>query len=268
MAPGDLDRILSTADGGSSILARALAILQIVRRGGGLSAREISAAADLPRTTTYRLVNQLEAAGFLVEHDGLFHPGKQLSGLRDEARHLVDFAHPIQAALAAETGLAAILTVRVHLLALTLHGVPGRLARGAAFVVGESHGLHAGASATPLLALAPAAVIDSVLTGNLRRYTAATPTAADLPAVLAKIRTDGHAVSHGQVQPEWSAVGVPVLIDDTPVCCLSLAAPHHFLDEQAALRALHVGVERLVASVPTTLGHSLWQPSTPEGDIT
>ncbi len=268
MGAHDLRRILATASSGSSVLARGLAVLQIVREGGSLPVRGIAEAADLPLATTYRLVNQLQAAGFLVEHDGHLHPGRQLTGMRDEGRHLIDYASPVLNALAAETGLSAILTVRVHHLALTLHGVAGRRARRAAFVVGQTHGLHAGASATPLLALAPGSVLEAVLAGPLRRYTANTPTSADLPGKLARIRAQGHDVSHGEVQPEWSAVGVPVLIDDTPVCCLSLAAPAHLLSIETSLPALRDGVDWFVESVPSTVGSSLWEPTQiPEGEL-
>lgn len=268
MTPEDLERILATAQSGSSVLARGLAVLQIVREGGSLQVREIAEAAGIPVATTYRLVRQLEASGFLVEHDGRLHPGGQLTGMRDEARHLVDYASPVLSALAAETGLSAILTVRVHHLALTLHGVAGRRARRAAFVVGQTHGLHAGASATPLLASAPQAVIDAVLAGRPRRYTTLTPTVEELPEKLARIRARGYDSSRGEIQPEWAAVGLPVVIDDTPVCCLSLAAPIHVMDEQAALAALRTGVRHLIESVPTTVGPSLWEPTqVPEGDL-
>ncbi len=267
MTPETLRRILATGESGSSVLARGLAILQIVRGGGGMAVREIAAASGLPLATTYRLVQQLESAGFLVEHHGQYHPGRQLTGVRDEARHLVDYASPVLHDLAAQTGLSAVLTVRVHHLALNLHAVAGRLARRAVFVVGQTHGLHAGASATPLLALAPQTVVDAVLAGAPRRYTAATPTVAELPDKLARIRERGYDATVGEIQPEWGAVGVPVVIDETPLCCLSLAAPSHLLQEQQSLAALRDGVQRLVDSVPAAVRQSLWEPAQrPVGD--
>lgn len=266
MTTGDLARILATGEDGSAVLARGLAILQIVRESGGLTAQEISTRSGIPRATVYRLVEQLQAAGFLVEYHGRHHPGRQLSGMHAEGRHLVDFAHPILHALATETGLAAVLSVRVHHLALTLDGVAGPKGRRAAFVVGQTHGLHAGASAKPLLAFAPASVTSAVLAGSLRQYTANTPTAVELPERLARIREQGFDVSHGERQPEWSAVGMPVPIDDTPACCLSLAAPRHAFDEAAMLDALRDAVRRLVESVPSDARSALWQSSAhPEG---
>lgn len=258
MATGDLQRVLASGQQGSSVLARGLGVLQVVREQGSLSVREVADRTGIPLASTYRLVRQLLAAGYLVDHDGSLHPGPLLTGARDQDHHLVEFARPVLHALAQRTELSAILTVRVHHLALTLDGIAGRLARRAAFVIGQTHGLHAGGSATPLLAFAPQDVQSSVLSARLRRYTARTPDAATLPAKLQSIRERGYDATVGEVQPCWAAVGVPAFIDGTLVCCLSLAAPEHLLDVPAAVGELRAGVRDLAAAVPRSIGPDLW----------
>lgn len=263
-----LERILATGEAGSSILARGLGVLHLVAASSGASVKELSARADLPLATTYRLVHQLRAAGFVVEQDGRIHAGAAMAPAA-EGPHLVDYARPALRRAAAETGLSAVLTVRVHTLALCLDVIQAGRGPGASFRIGETRVLYAGASATPLLAFASDAVVDNVLSSGLRRYTAATPTAETLRDKLAEIRARGYDVTHGEVQPHWTGVGLPVFQSDRVYCCLSLTGPSSRIsDPDQLVAALQRAAGLLDGGQPSTSHDLLWNPTDPTTEST
>jgi len=259
-----LQKILATGALGSSILARGLGVLHLVAASSGASVKELAEKADLPLATTYRLVNQLREAGFVVEYDGRVHAGAAIApAAREEGPHLVDYARPALHTAAAESGLTAVLTVRVHTLALCLDVVPAGRGASALFRIGETRALYAGASATPLLAFASEAVVENVLAAGLRRYTAATPTPENLREKLAQIRTRGYDVTRGEIQPQWTGVGLPVFQHENVYCCLSLTGPTARVTHPDRLVAiLRESADLLTRSQPSSQ-RLLWNPTEP-----
>lgn len=260
-----LQKILATGTLGSSILARGLGLLHIVAGSSGASVKELAERADLPLATTYRLVTQLREAGFVVELDGRIHAGAAMApGPREEGPHLVDYARPALTKAAAASGLTAVLTVRVHTLALCLDVVPAGRGASASFRIGETRALYAGASATPLLAFASEAILESVLAAGLKRYTAATPTSEGLRDKLGTIRERGYDISSGEVQPQWTAIGLPVFQHESVYCCLSLTAPTARMPRTEGLVAiLRESADLLTSSQPPTARGMLWNPTDP-----
>ncbi|MQA94393.1 MAG: hypothetical protein GEV11_06960 [Streptosporangiales bacterium] len=167
-------------------------------------------------------MTSLKKAGYLAEVDHRLLPSGRLADRSaDRPEHLLDLAGPTLNRLRRESGLSVALTVRVHTAALCLD--TRRSGSGyVAFHPGEILPLHAGASATPLLAPAPEPVRRQVLNGRPQRFTAATPAADTLATELETIRRQGHHVTRGWVTPGMAAVGVPVTAGGRCVCALSL----------------------------------------------
>lgn len=265
----ETERILCTGEGGSAVLARGLALLHIVHSVGEISVRDLSQRSLIPLATTYRLVRQLVESGFAIENDGRIHAGPQIAPAPAAGpMHLVDYAGPFLRELARETGLTAVLTVRVHTLALCLDVVRGAVqARSASFRIGEPSALHAGASATPLLAYAPKRVLAQVRAGGFKRYTAHTPGEDEVLAKLQTIRSQGYDVTFGERQPLWAAVGVPVFDDGEPLCCLSVTGPSlGFPPTDRMVNKLTVAATRLSQSIPHDQRTELWQSDDEHAD--
>jgi DNA-binding IclR family transcriptional regulator len=260
----ELERILATGQEGSSILARGLGFLHLVAASSGASVKELSERAGLPLATTYRIVNQLRGAGFVVEYDGRIHAGAAMAPASTEGPHLVDYARPALIRAARPTGITAVLTVRVHTLALCLDVVPAGSSGAPVFRIGATRTLYAGASATPLLAFAAPAVVANVLGSGIKRYTAATPTAEALPAKLAEIRQRGYDLSHGEIQPQWTALGLPVFDRGSVFCCLSLTGPSaQFADVDLLLATLREAADHLTKHLPASSDGLPWNATDP-----
>lgn len=262
-----LQQILSTSESGSSILARGLALVHLVGQYAGATMRELSDWSGIPLATTYRIVAQLEQAGYVIDVDGQIHTGTAMSPNDPEDPHIVDLARPALRYLAATARENAILTVRVNTLSLCLDAAAPRGARQASFRVGQSRPLHAGASATPLLAFANEEIIDRVLASQLRRYTSQTPDETALRAKLGEVRRRGYDVTEGEIQPLWTAVGMPVLIDNRPVCCLSLVGPTvEMTDISGFVGTLRDVAAELASTMSTAQTGHWWTPSDPTGE--
>jgi DNA-binding IclR family transcriptional regulator len=76
-----------------------------------------------------------------------------------------------------------------------------------------------------LLAYAPEAVLHDLLRTGLRKFTRNTPDAATLLRQLAEIRQRGYAMTDSEIDPDATAVAVPVQWGDMVVCGLSVAGP-------------------------------------------
>ncbi|MGW0737688.1 IclR family transcriptional regulator [Streptomyces sp. NPDC002851] len=246
-----------------SSLDRGLRILAFIQDRGQAEVAEIIAGLGIPSSATYRYVRQLKNAGFLAEIDGRLLPSERLTDRpADGSGHLVDLARLVLTDLYRRSGLNVVLAVRVHTAALCLD--TRRSGTGSvSFHAGQILSLYAGASAIPLLALAPGAVQRQVLRGRLQRFTAATPGAAALRAELATIRAQGYHVSHGWLAPGMTAVGVPVVVAGSCLCALSLVGrDEEMTDIAAPLELLRDAVGELTARLPQALS-SAWIPPDP-----
>ncbi|MCP3804982.1 helix-turn-helix domain-containing protein [Allokutzneria sp. A3M-2-11 16] len=234
-----------------SSLERGLQILAFVQDHGQVDTAEIIAGLDIPSSSAYRYVRLLRNAGFLAEVDGKLMPSERLADSSEHrSEHLIDTARPLLTMLRRRSGLNVALTVRVHTAALCLD--TRRTGTGSvAFRPGEILMLHAGASATPLLAAAPQVVQQQVLRGKLQRFTAATPDAAALRVELAAATERGYHVSRGWLTPGMTAVGMAVVVAGSCMCALSLIGRDGELtDVSDAVALLREAVDELSKSLP------------------
>ncbi|GAA4026420.1 IclR family transcriptional regulator [Arthrobacter methylotrophus] len=208
-----------------SSLQRGLEILSEVTRSGPMRVDDIASALDIPVSTAYRYVKLLKESDFLYDIDGVYSAGLRISS-RDEQtqkQHIVEMAASTMTRLRQLTNETVILTVRVQAAALCLERLPAGRTSMLSFYRGSVRPLYAGASATALLAYAPPDVIASVRTGSMRRFTALTPSSERLGQILPTIRSNGYAVSEGEVDPFMVGVAAPVFRHGHCICALSVA---------------------------------------------
>lgn len=247
-------------------LDRGLRILGFIQDRGQAEVAEVVAGLGIPMSTVYRYVASLKKAGYLAEVDHHLLPSGRLADRSaDRPEHLLDLAGPTLNRLRRESGLSVALTVRVHTAALCLD--TRRSGSGyVAFRPGEISPLHAGASATPLLAYAPEAVRRQVLAGRPHRFTAATPDADSLPTELETLRRQGYHLTRGWVTPGMSAAGIPVTAGGRCLCALSLVGTDGELADPAEPVRL---LGEAAAELGDRLGRGLdtgWAPPDPEAD--
>lgn len=243
-----------------SSLDRGLRILAFIQDRGQVDIAEIIEQLCIPSSSTYRYIRALQRAGFVTEVDGKVLSSDRLADPSSrESDHLVSIARPILTRLGRESGLNVVLAVRVHTAALCLDA--WRSGRGSVgFHPGEILALYAGASATPLLAMAPQSVQRQVLSADPHRFTAATPDAATLASELAGVRRRGYHVTRGWLTPGMTAIGVPLIVGGTCLCALSLVGPHRALNAStASLVLLKSAVAEMGASLPRALS-TAWTP--------
>lgn len=254
------------AAGELSSLDRGLRILAFIQDRGQADVTEIISELGIPSSAAYRYVRLLKKSEFLTEIDGKLLPSERLADrAAGGSGHLVDLARPVLTDLYRRSGLNVVLAVRVHTAALCLD--TRRSGSGSvSFHAGQILSLYAGASAAPLLALAPASVQRQVLQGRVQRFTAATPGAAALRTELAAIRAQGYHVSKGWLAPGMTAIGVPVIVAGSCLCALSLVGRDDALtDITEPLDCLRDAVAELTARLPQALS-TAWIPPDNEND--
>jgi DNA-binding IclR family transcriptional regulator len=167
-----------------------------------------------------------------IEDDanGTFRPGLRILSLARVVRRQLTMgqvALPVMQELSRVTNETILLTVISGPHAVCIERVDGPQAVRATLERGAVLPLHAGASATVLLAYADEALQSAVAGGSLRRFTEHTVTdPAELRRMLEQIRTAGFAFSDGEVDLGVRAVAVPVLTRGRGlVAALSLVAP-------------------------------------------
>lgn len=227
--------------GGTQALDRALGVIfALAEAERPLSVPEIAERVGVPQSTTYRLIQSLEQRGLLQRRG----PNRISLGLRildlsrvvfhQLERDLLQRAHPIMAELARVTGEATVLMGRVGMHAISLDSVdsPNTLVR-MAFESGRVLPLHLGASNKSLLAFLPETVIEEVIAMACRE----TPSLLSerLRQDLATIRAQGYAVTTGELDPEATGIGAPVLdAHGHAVASLSVAGPNGRLEPRVA----------------------------------
>lgn len=189
-----------------------------------LTAGELAARLGTARSTAYRYLQALTAAGFVEEDpSGGFRLGMRIFELARVARRSHGFAElagPVLGELAQATGETALLTRRHGnaVVCLDKREADGRLLR-ISYERGTVLPPNAGASALILFAWDdPATLTDMLETTTLPQHTPATPVRpADISAILALVRDQGYLVSHGTLDPDAVGVAAPVRNEDGAV---------------------------------------------------
>ena len=217
-------------------LRRGLAVLRVLAgRPGPISAAAIARELDLPRSTTYHLLTELEAAGFVVHL-----PAERRYGLGIAAfelgsaylRHdpLERLAAPLLRKLADRAGHTAQLGVLNGNELLYL--VKERPAAPETLVtdVGVRLPAHLPASGQALLAHLPPAHVRALYprpAAFVTRTGRGPSSLAALRRSLADVRTRGWAVEDGHVTPGFASVAAAAFDHNGhPIAAVALTFPH------------------------------------------
>jgi DNA-binding IclR family transcriptional regulator len=222
--------------GGETSFSRGVRVVLAFAGGATRTVPDLAQELNLPRSTVYRYLRQLRQFGLIEELEvGRYVAGPAFLGIalgRPFHEQLRVHGEETLRELAAETGETAILTVRVDSTALVVAQVESSRAVRLSFTPGSLHPLHAGASASVLLAFESDAVIERIVTGPLTRFTDRTIVSSNaLRHRNAEVRRAGFISSTGEVDPEATAVAAPVFHTGRLLCGLSVAAPSARLGE-------------------------------------
>jgi DNA-binding IclR family transcriptional regulator len=228
-----------------SVGARLVSILDAFSEAAPLlTLSEISRRTGLPLTTTHRLVGELVTGGLLErDSDGRYRIGLRLWEIASLAPRGVGLR---QTAIPFLEDLYEVTHHHVQLAVLDGHDVVylERISsRSAVHVVSRVGGrlpLHATGVGLVLLANAPSALQERVLTGPLKRYTPRTfCTEWELRRVLADVRRQGFAISDGAIELAALSVAAPVYgLDDRVLAAVSVVVPSASSDPYALVPAV------------------------------
>lgn len=212
-------------DPGKSVARRTLAVLgSFDLTHPLLTLSEISRRSGLPLATCHRLVSELLAWGALERDDhGVYRIGMRLweAGLlAPVATDVRSVAGPYLQELQRYSGENVQLAIRDEYGGLYLEKLSGHESVPIFSQVGTRVPMHATAVGKMLLATADDQFIDSVLAGDLSRFTRRTITDPDvLRRVLSEARTRGYAITREETMDDAGsvAVAVPTTRRDLPV---------------------------------------------------
>jgi DNA-binding IclR family transcriptional regulator len=230
--------------GGAQVLERIVALLTALSQSVELSPVELAERCDLPPSTTYRLLADLEQHGLVTRAGrrgttlGLWILDLARSVEDRLASELVEPARDVMEALAERFGETAILTAPGGTHAMCLASCESdRHAMRLSYDRWRSVPMHLGASGKVLLAHLDDAHAERILAAP-PAHPSGGPQIDDatLRAQIAATRRDGYLVTDGELDDGATAVAAPVLDGrGRPLAGLSVAGPtarvHNALDE-------------------------------------
>jgi len=221
--------------GGAQVLDRTVELLTALADARApVAPAALAARCDLPPSTTYRLLADLEVHG-LVARDGrrgvtlgllVLDFARSLEDLLEET--LVRPAREVMHALARAHGETALLTAPGGTHAMCLASVESpRHAVRLSYDRWRTAPMHLGASGKVLLAHLDDAHAERILAAPPPHPAGGAPVDdATLRAQIAATRCDGHLVTDGELDEGATAVAAPVLdARGRPVAALSVAGP-------------------------------------------
>ncbi|HEV7605403.1 MAG TPA: IclR family transcriptional regulator [Candidatus Limnocylindrales bacterium] len=220
--------------------ARGLRLLLTVADRGEVRADELSASLAMPLSTVYRYLRTLADFGFVERRGGVFRLGPKLligTGTNVSSERLIRHADAALRMLADETGETAVVVRRIGLSSTSLHQIESEEPLRVTLEPGTMSPLYAGAPGRVLLAFAPSEILDEVLSQDLVRITAATPTETELRASLGGIVMTGMATSEGELVEGSVAMAAPLFRDDGIVGAIAVMGPAFRCDEAWRARA-------------------------------
>lgn len=213
----------------------------------GASAAEISRRADLPFSTTYRLLGSLTRDGFVdYEPDGRrYHLGLRIFQLGQRVSNHHGFAGtamPVLRRVTEQTGEATILSVRDGHHHLTVNKVDGPQMFRVTSDPGHLGSLSTTAVGKALVAFAEDSEREKLLAElPLEGLTEKSITDRDaFRAEIGKVRAEGYAVMDEENEAGMRAVAVPLLNSQG----------HAFASLATAVPVFRLSLEGLVAHVP------------------
>ena len=238
----------SREDSRTDMVGKALGLLVLLGdEPRGASAAELSRRAELPFSTTYRLLGSLTRDGFVdYEPDGRrYHLGLRIFQLGQRVSNHHGFAGtalPILRRVTEETGEATILSVRDGHHHLTVNKVDGPQTFRVTSDPGHLGALHTTSVGKALVAFADDATRSQLVEGlELEPLTEFSITDREtFRAEIDLVRTRGYAVMDQENELGMRAVAVPVFNSQG----------HAFASLATAVPVFRMSVEALVALVP------------------
>lgn len=193
-------------------VARATAVLDcFVAERSSLSLAAIAGRIGLAKSTTSRLTRALEAAGYLARlEDGRYLPSNKfvaLAAVVHSAQDIRDLARPHLERLARQSGECVALHALVDNRRICLEMINASASTASVNRRGERHTLGLGGASLVLLAFQERPRLAKLLpqvarnTGCSRR---------ELASILANVREQGYAASHGGGALDISGIAAPV----------------------------------------------------------
>ena len=221
-------------------MARAVDILVIVAEGPQ-TLGQIAARAQLSKATTHRLLAALGHRSLIIQDSGTgnYSLGPGCIALADAVvrgtGRMGVVARPYLTELSALTRETVTMHVRVGTQRFCIDEVPSphpiRFTSG----IGVAEPIHTGSAGKILLAFAPAAVREQLLS-SLKLVALTKNTIVDRRALdheLEGIRAVGYAVSHGERVDGASGVSVPIFdADGVAMAALSILGPSTRIDQE------------------------------------
>jgi len=207
-------------------------LLAVAAHPDGLSAKSAADQFGLSLPTTYHLLTTLAAEGLLAKVSSrqyVLGPRAAVlaAAVIRNSRAPEYYLLPLRD-LAAVTGETAYLAAWRNGAITVLETIEGaRAVRVAGLTAGYGDNVHARASGKLLLAFAPAADRDRLLSGTqLRRLTSKTITdRGELDKELEKIRRERIALDLGEFQDSVVCVSAPITEDGVVVGCYTVSTP-------------------------------------------
>lgn len=240
---------------------RALRILEILARTGGAGVTEIAAELDVHKSTAFRLLAVLEQHDLVEQASdrgtyALAFGVVRLAGATVAHTDLAQIGRPACERLAEAVGETANVAILGEGSAINVCQAHGRSAIGSVNWVGRSTPLHATSSGQVLLAFAPPAVRDEVLSAGLERFTEHTIVdPAALEAELASVAREGWALTREAYEIGLYGVAAPVREATGDVCAaLSVTGPEYRLAPERHEAVVDL-VRDAAADLSRRLGH-------------
>lgn len=203
-----------SSEAGNAISKAFRVLEEVAARVGVQQLGEISAAARVPKSSTYRILATLVELGYVIrDHNHEYLAGPRLLALGSEVTSSTASLENLLAGLSAEVGETVHLGLRSGDHAVYIHKVEGRQPYFMASYVGMRLGLHCTAIGKCILAHLPEAEVAAIAerTGLRPRTTATITDPARLADELATIRQRGYGIDNEENERTIRCLGVPVL---------------------------------------------------------
>lgn len=203
-------------------------LFQFTERNPVLSVKDMMTLLELPRSTTYRLLDTLKNKQLIQEcGSGRYNLGLgilQLSKVATIGMNLVNIAKPIMEKLSEETGETVILCGPINNRAICIERIESPQMIKLTFERGKLQPLHAGASAKVLLAFMEMEQ-KKLIIEDLKNENFIDDTDLFLQS-LNKVKEKGYVISNEELDPGAWAVAAPIFgANGSLIAGLSVAGP-------------------------------------------
>jgi len=196
---------------------RMLQILDIIEeQGGGVSTEEALQKLGFTRSTLYRYLKTLSAAGLITSLSNVGYTfGPRIAELDYEMRNrdpLIIAAKPVMAELVQEIPGVALLCRRYRDRVLCVHQEAGNVAFTSAYERGLARPISRGAASRIILAYLPARTIAKLYAAAPQAFIEGElgHSLSEVKTALKKMRTRGFDVTTGHVAPGVTGIAAPL----------------------------------------------------------